>query len=153
VFEKLLGSLPGRLARIFVSPQKIASQVEIDLRRTNPIDINLGTEIPTLALYFRISNLSLVNLVLDRLLVDLWVGQPTLQAALLARRDIPKRSSTEDVWFRRQLTVPQQRQILDRAKGHVPSVRVTVDVEAYFESKIGWILVEKRLEHGDVPVK
>lgn len=153
MFEKVLGILPGWLARYFISSQKIAGQVEIDLRSTNPINIDFETEIPSLSLYFRISNLSPVDLVLDRLLIDLWVRQPTLRGAILQRYDIPKRSSREDVYFRHQLTLPQQEQIRKRAKDQLLSAAVTVHVKAYFESKIGIIPVEAKLESRDVPVR
>ena len=146
ISEKVLGILPRWLACRFISSQKIASQVEIDLRSINPIDINFGTEIPSLNLYFRISNLSLVNLFLDRLLIDLWVGQPTFQGAILERYDIPKRSSREDVNFRHQLTLPQQEQIRRCVKDDLLSLAVTINVKEYFESKRGFIPVETKFE-------
>jgi len=153
IFENVIDILPRWLARRFISSQKIARQVEIDLRSTNPIDISFGTEIPRLSLCSRVSNLSLFNLVLDRLLIDLWVGQPIFQGAILERFDIPKRKSRDDIYFRYELTLPQQEQIRKRIKDKVISVPITLNVKAYFESKIGFIPVDKRFEQRDVPVK
>jgi hypothetical protein len=153
IFERLLDIVPKWLARCFISSQKIANQIEIDLRRITPINISFGTDIPSLTLYFRISNLSHVDLVLDRLLINLWVGQPTLQGAILVRYDVPKRSSREDVYFNTQLTVPQQEQIRKHVNGQVLSVPVTINVQAYFDSKAGLVYVEKKFEHREVPCK
>jgi hypothetical protein len=153
LLEKMLGIFPRWLARRFISSQKTANQIEIDLRRINPIDISFGSDIPSLRLCFRISNLSPFNLVLDRLLIDLWVGQPTLRGAILVRYDVPKRSSRDDIYFTDQLTVPQQEQIRERINGQLLSVPVTIYVEAYFDSKVGLVHVKKTLEHRDIPCK
>jgi len=153
IFEKVLDILPGWLARRFISSEKIVSQIEVDLRRMNPIDISFGTEIPRLNLYFRISNLSSLDVVLDRLLIDLWIGQPTLRGAILARYNVPKRSSREDIYFAQQLTIPQQDQIRKQVSGQLLSVPVTIHAQAYFDSKVGVVYVDKRIEHRDVPCR
>ncbi len=151
IIEKILDVLPRSVARWFIPPAKIAKQVEIDLRRIHPIDISLGSEIPRLALYFRISNLSPVNLVLDRLLIDLWLRQPALQGAILERYDLPRRSTRDDIFFKDQLTVSQQAQIRRYVDGKLLSVPATIHLKAYFDSKIGSVCVERNLEHGDIP--
>lgn len=153
IIEKLVDILPRWLIRGLLSPQKIASQVELDLRRTNPIDICFGTDIPCISIYFRISNMSPVDLVLDRLLIELWVGQPTFRRAILQRYDVPKRNSRQDVYFSEQLTIPQQEQIKKHVDGKLVSEPITLYLKAYFESKVGFICVEKNLEHRDVPFK
>lgn len=153
IIEKVLDMLPETLICLLVPPQKIASQVELDLRRTNPIDICFGTDIPRISIYFRISNMSPVNLVLDRLLIELWVGQPTFRRAILQRYDVPKRRSRDDIYFSEQLTIPQQEQIKKHVDGKLISEPITMNVKAYFESKVGFICVEKTLEHRDVPFR
>lgn len=153
ILEKILGLLPGWLARCFISSQKIAKQVEVDLRSIKPIDICFGTDIPRLSIYFRISNLSPVNLVFDRLLIDLWVGQPTLQGAILERFNMPTRHSRQDVYLSIQLTAPQQEQIRKHINGQFLTVPVIIHVKAYFDSKIGFVYLEKRFEHRDVPIE
>ena len=154
VLEIVLVILPRWLISYFISRQKIADQVNIDLRSRNPIDISFGSDVPHIDIYFKISNLSLFNLVLDRLLiVDLWIGQPILHGAILERHDVPKRDIKDGVYFIEQLSIPQQEQIRKRIKNKILSVPVTLHVKAYFESKIGLIYVEKRLEHDDIIVE
>jgi len=153
IIEQTLRILPRWLVRALVRPKEVARHVDIDLRRINPIDITFGTDIPRISIYFRISNMSPFNLILDRLLIELWVGQPTFRRAILERYDVPKRSSREDVYFSEQLTIPQQEQIRKHVNGQLISEPITIYVKAYFESKVGFIYVEKILEHRDVPCK
>lgn len=153
IIQTVLDMLPETLICLLVPARKISSQVELDLRRTNPIDICFGTDIPRISIYFRISNMSPVNLILDRLLIELWVGQPTFRRAILQRYDVPKRTSREDVYFSEQLTIPQQEQIRKHVNGQLISEPITIRLKAYFESKVGFVSVEKILEHRDVPCK
>lgn len=154
LFEKVLAVLPRWIARWLLPPTRIAEEVEIDLRRINPIAISFrSTEFPCVDVWFRISNLSPVSLLLDRLLVDLWVGQPTLRCAVLRRVEIPRRSSKDDIHLWHDLTTTQEERIRRRAdeKG-VLSVPVTLYVDAYFESRIGAVHVRTTLEHRDLPL-
>src|SRR5713226_5921729 len=149
IFDKVLAVLPRWIARWLLPPKRIAEQVEIDLRRTNPVTISLNAEVPNLDVWFRISNLSPVNLTLDRLLIELWVGQPTLRGAILDRLEIPTRSTREYINFWQALTMSQREQIRRQSdeKG-ILTVPVMVDVRAYFESRVGLVFVAKRLEHS-----
>ena len=152
VFEKMLTILPRWLARYLISPRKIARKIEVDLRSSNPIDITFATEIPSLSLYFRITNLSPANLLLDRLLINLWIGQPTLEGAILERHEVPSGNSNENISFTSQLTIPQQEQIKKKVKEQRLFVPVTIYIKAYFDSKVGLVFVEKKLELREVLV-
>ena len=154
VLETVLVNLPRWLISYFISPQKIADKVNIDLRSNNPIDISFGSDVPNIQIYFKISNMSLFNLVLDRLLiVDLWIGQPTLHGAILERHDVPKSDIKDDVYFIEQLSSPQQEQIKKHVSNNFLSVPVKFHVKAYFESKIGLIYVENRFEQSNIKVE
>lgn len=149
----LLAKLPGWLIRHYYNPQSVSQLIDVDLRSNKPIIISFGTEIPSVDLYFQIYNKSHFDLVLDRLLVNLWIGQPTLYGAILRRYDLPKRERTDNISYRHLLTLPQQEQIKKRREGQLLGTPVTITITAYFESKIGVISVEKRIEHMDVPCK
>ncbi len=155
LLERVLALVPQFLLRRFLPPERVAGQVVVDLRRVNPVNLLLqSSEVPQVALWFRIGNRSLVDLVLDRLLVELWVGQPTFRGALLERLSVPRRSDREDIYFWQDLTAEQQRQVRSHTgENGLLSVPVTVYVKAYFESKIGMVFVSKMLEHRDVPVQ
>lgn len=154
VFEKVLTIFPRWLARILLPPARVAEQIEIDLRRTNPIAIAFrSTEFPCVEAWFRISNQSQVNLVLDRMLVDLWVNQPMLRGADLRRVEIPRRSTKDDIHFWHDLTATQE----ERVRRHVDekgnlTVPVALYVDAYFESRVGTVHVRTTLEHRGVAI-
>lgn len=153
ILEKALEFLPAWIARRIVSLKKVADQIEIDLRSINPIDISFGSEVPRVSIYFRISNLSSVGVTLDRMLVNVWVGQPTLRGSVLQRYQLPKRTSDDNVYFSSSLSIPQQEQIKKRVDGQLLSSSVRINIVAYFDSKIGIVCLEKTLEQRDVPCK
>ena len=150
LFEKIFQILPRTLSRLFISPKKIAAQIEIDLRSSNPIDISFGGEIPDVSLYFRITNKGPVDLELDRVLVDFWVGQPTIKGAILMRQNVRRRSTIDDVFFTAQLSSPQQDQIKRKIEGKIISEKIHITADAYFNSKIGTVHIRKFFERRDV---
>jgi hypothetical protein len=154
VLDKVLAVLPPWIVRRFLPPERIAEQIEIDLRRINPIVIYFtSVQFPYVELWFRISNQSQLNLVLDRLLIDLWVGQPTVRGAVLHRVELQRRTSKDDISFWHDLTGIQEDRIRKQvdAKG-VLTVPVSIYVDAYFESRVGFVHVRVPLEHRGVAV-
>lgn len=152
-FRMLLAKLPGWLVRRFYNPCKTSQLIDIDLRSNNPIIISFGTDIPSVDLYFQIYNKSPFNLVLDRLLIDFWIGQPTFRGAILRRYDVPHGGHVNNIYFGHLLTLPQQEQIKNRIQGQLLTVPVSITIIGYFESKLGVLCVEKRIERTDVPCK
>jgi hypothetical protein len=108
---KIVDYLPAFMLTLMFPSKKVARQVEIRLRGNNPICLNLGAEVPCVDLYFEIINLSYFNLVLDRLLIDFWFGQPTFQGAVLRRYNISAGKTVEDISYKQGLTTAQQKQI------------------------------------------
>jgi hypothetical protein len=150
LLDKLMFAIPRILLRIFYPPKKIAGQVRIELRGENPINPSLGSSVPHLGLYFEITNLSNLDLTLDRMLLDLWFGQPLLNGAILRRHPVPARSTIQDIYFRSDLTTKQSQQIEPYLRESPPSGSITLSALAYFESKVGLIKVEKRFERRKV---
>lgn len=149
----LLAKLPGWLIRYFFKPDKIANSIDIDLRSNGPVNISLGMEIPEISLYFHVYNMSPFSLILDRLLIDLWVGQPTLKVAMLRRYVIPQGESIDNVYVSCPLSTQQQNQIRGRCNGQLLRGPVSLIITAYLESKVGVIEVDKRIDRSDVPCK
>jgi len=150
--EEARTMLPGWLRSRRRRRETIQDQIVIDLRSVNPIDISFGSDVPRITVYFRIANMSPVDLVLDRLLVNLWVGQPTLNAAILHRQEVPRRNE-EIVSFAEPLSLPQQEQMQHQVRDNMLDTTVYIYVDAYFDSKIGQVHVEERFERQDVPCR
>lgn len=150
LFGKAIDILPGFLLRLMYSPNKIARQVRIGLRSEKPICPNLTREVPDIDLYFEVTNLSNLNLVLERLLVDLWFGQPTLKGSLLRRYCISPRSVSQNICFNSDLTQAQCQYIDEFLNSQGGRGRIHLHATAYFESKVGVIEVEERFERGSL---
>jgi hypothetical protein len=146
---KMLDKLPGWVGRWFVSPERLAKLVEIDLHPNVSVDISYGGAIPRVDMCFRIDNRSSAPLVLDRLVFDLWVGQPILRGAVLARYDIPKWDKVH-IPFWDQITPSQQKFVASQVHNGFFD-EVVLSFEAWFDSKIGRIHVQDRITRRKVP--
>ncbi len=100
----------------------------------------------TTHLFFQITNLSPIDLVLDRALVDVWFGQPTFSVALLHRYSVPAGEITHGIHIRYMLADNQKAQIqaFDAAPGSKAGFHIYIS--AYFESKLGRFLVYRSIE-------
>lgn len=145
-----MSGLPPFLLRLLLNPQAVASKIQIDLRGENPIALTLSSEVPHVDLYFTITNLSRLDLVLDRLLVDVWFGQPTFTAPLLRRYPIPAGQITRDVFLRQMLSGAQRTQIEDFIDNEGLRGQIHLYLTAYLESNVGRIEVQTNIERRKV---
>jgi len=150
LFDRLVTAIPGLFLRVFYSPSKVANEVKIELRGEKPINPCLGSSVPRIDLYLEVTNLSNLDLTLDRMLLDLWFGQPVLNGAILSRRDVPARSTVKNLFFKSALTTRQIQQIEPYLQESPPSGNISLSVHAYFNSKIGSLEVERRFERRKV---
>jgi hypothetical protein len=89
-YERLMSKgvtekVPSFLLRAFIKPSVVASKVRIELRGETPISLSLNAEVPHLDVFFEITNLSQIDLTLDRMLVEFWFGQPTFSNVVLRK--------------------------------------------------------------------
>jgi hypothetical protein len=151
VGQGLLGAVPGQLLSWVMPPSKVASSVEIDVRQTSPISINLrSTTVPSVTVYFRLTNNASIKLVLDRMLVELRVEQPTTRGAVLRRYELTRGQTRDDIVFTQFLDGFQKGQIENHVENGRLAVPGAVQLTAYFESKVGMVTVDRRLELHDV---
>jgi len=148
--DKIVSRFPGLLLRVFYRPANVAKEVQIDLRGERPIDPLIGVSVPRIFIYFQVTNHSNFRLGLDRMLVDLWFGQPVLNGAILQRHWILPRTTNTDLFFASDLTSQQLQQIEPYTKESPPAGRIIVSIHAYFESKLGRIEIKKRIERTKV---
>jgi len=81
------------------------------LREENPIAMSPGASISLIDLYFEVTNLSPLDLVLDRMLVEVWFGQPTFNTTLLRRHLVLTGKVTKGVHLRQMLADNQKKQV------------------------------------------
>lgn len=124
----------------------VRDRIRIGLREDAPGTISLDADLPLINLYFQVTNLSPVDLILDRMLVDVWFGQPTFSVAVLDRLDVPAGEITQGIHVRQVLAENQARQIeaFNAAAGRAGSLHIFVT--AYFESRLGRFSVKHSIE-------
>jgi hypothetical protein len=71
--------LPSLLVARFYSDQRVASNVSVDLNSVRRIDFRFGATIPEIVVALRVTNLNPFPVRIDRLDVDLWIGQPIVK--------------------------------------------------------------------------
>jgi hypothetical protein len=133
-----------------MKPITISKQIEICLRENNPISIEIITGIPRINIYFKITNLSNLFLTLDRVLLDIWFGQPTLEGSILRRKLIKPRSIEKEIAFHSVLTQSQKERIDSWITQKDFRGSISISMQAYFESKIGYIEHEERIERSSM---
>ena len=129
--ERLYHFLPRWLERRMLPPARVQSEIDVDLRRQSPVNVS-GGEVPTINLWFEVTNQSQIDITLDRLLLEVWFGQPTFRGAILGRIDIARRSSAKELYFWTSLDAQQVAQIKRYLGGGTPGnpVAITVNVSA-----------------------
>jgi len=145
--RSLQSRLPRVVLRLFYKPDDIQERVVIALRDNAPGSANMGQPVPYVDLYFQITNLSPLDLVLDRALVDVWFGQPTFTAFLLHRYSVRAGEITKGIHVRHMVTESQKAyiQAFDSATPGNRG-RFYIYVTAYFESKLGRFFVQSSIE-------
>jgi hypothetical protein len=150
-FGKIIDLLPGFILKLFFRPARIAKYISIELEGESPISLALNQPIPHVDLWFRLTNHSHVGLELDRLIVDVWFGQPTLIATQLRPTLIPTHKTTVIPFIRAFISAEQKAQIEHWVAD--PSSfgnRLTFYVTASMHSKVGNILLEKTIERHKI---
>ena len=138
--------LPGFVLRRLFRPEKVAREIRVGLRGEKPIQPRTDDPFPQIDIWFEITNLSHLALTLDRLLFDLWFGQPTINGQILDLIRVPARTTSREIRYWSPLTPTQVNRIDDYlsnlgARGHI-----SLSITAYFLSKVGTIKVEDRME-------
>lgn len=142
---KIANRIPGFLRRKLFPIAKVQEQIKIELRGDAPITPWLRDN-PYIDMYFEITNLSHLTITLDRLLIEVWYGQPLFNNWTLKRYEIPARQTQKDIHYRHYLTEAQKERVQAFQDGTIQYGTITVHLTAYFESKIGMIDVTRRIE-------
>jgi hypothetical protein len=143
---KLLNFVPGFLLRVFFPTGKLARGIRIVLPGETPIKANLGPPVPHLDLWFQVTNHTPLSLTLDRLLADVWFGQPTFERPYLFRHVIAPHSTGKDFFIRVDLSSAQSAEVAKYIQASPPSVPIAVTVTGYFDTRVGPVEVKTRIE-------
>ena len=148
--DRAISIIPGLLLRLFYNPRKVAGEVKINLRGEKPINPSLSRGVPHVDIYLEVTNLTNLRLELDRMVLDLWFGQPCLQGFILERYQIPPRSAGNKIFFHSDLTTKQIEQIKPYLTESPPSGDISLSILSYFITKVGTVEVKQRFERRKV---
>lgn len=141
---KLVDLLPAFIMSRLFPPKKVLPQIKIALRGERPIGI-IGGAVPCIYIDFEITNLSYLSVVLDRMLIECWFGQPCFYGTLARRYAIPSRGIVNSIRYMQDLTTEQLKQI-EPYKGD-PGFHgsISLDLTAYFEAKGTFLVATQRI--------
>ena len=147
---KLADLLPTFALRLFFPPSKIAKEVRVDLRGEKPVQARTDAAFPDISVWLELTNLSHVDLTLDRLLFDLWFGQPTITGSILEFEHVPARSGPKTIRFWTNLTPSQVSRIDDFMHSGEARGPLSLSYSAYFQSRVGMVTAKGRIERQGV---
>lgn len=150
LLDKIVNIIPSLFLRVIYPSDKVARDIRISLRGDSPIVPSLSASVPHIDIYLEVTNFSNLNLILDRILIDLWFGQPTINGAILHRYLIPARKHYDRIHFRTDLTSHQIKQIEPYLNGQQSGGPITLSVTAYFESRVGLVEAKERFERRKI---
>lgn len=151
IISYLVGKVADRTPSFILSrllpPAKVARQIRVNLRGNNAITLDLDGENPQAGLWLEVTNLSNLKLTLDRLLIEVWFSQPAFEGVISRRHVVPPREVVTDIHYRQSLT-PGQKARIESCLAQ--QGRILIHLTAYFETKVGLVEVENRIERSKV---
>lgn len=143
----VINILPGFVLRILVRPAHISRDLEIDLRSTTPLQVRLDKEIPDLSIWLRFTNKSAIPILVDRVLFEVWFGQPYVEGAMLKLVEIRSKQTLGDVQLSIKLSGVQDQAIRNwYAQTEVSRARVNIYLNLFCDCKVGRFMVSTQKE-------
>ena len=140
--------LPRLLLRLFLTPDDLRNSVKLGLRQNAPAQLSLNGQVPSIDLWFQVTNFSAVDLVMDRMLLDVWFGQPTFTTTILHRYVVPSGEISDGIHVRHMLSEAQKAQIAAFQSAEHNVNQLHIYLTAYFDSKLGPFFVQSNIERG-----
>ncbi len=138
IFSLAISILPGWLLKKIFKPEKLAKDIEIDFMSGSAIKLSLNSQVPMLCVWLQITNKSATAITVERLLLDVWFGQPTVDGAILRKIKLGPKQTVKDICFKAILANTQIDYILAHVdKGRLKTYVSLNTLTAYCESKIG----------------
>lgn len=147
---KLLDVLPTWLLRRLVKLNEIAPQVKLELRGPSPVSISLTSAVPIINVWFEVQNHSILDLVLDRIVVDISVGQQVAYGVMAHRYPVAAHTTESGIYFVETL-VPGAVELIRQQAANPGTRFVRVGARAYFETRLGWFEVQGTNLIRDLP--
>lgn len=154
IFKWFIPLLPKWLLIRIYPHKKILDEIDIDLDSNDGAEIYFSSSISTLNLNFNISNMTALNLIIDRIIIDIWIDQPIEKGVILERYQLSRYSKKKEIRYRAFLSNAQKEHInFSLKRANDGTVRLMLYLLVYFESKIGIIEKNKEIRRDRVAVQ
>ena len=132
----------------------LESRLRVELRPLSPIQINLQPYTPEVRLWFRIDNRTAFEVVLDRLLVEVWYPQPVAEGGVFDRYTISPNQSIDTPMYHAFLPPDKVTTMLQTARDPNQYAELQIYARGYFDTPIGWANVQTRITRakGEFPI-
>lgn len=125
--------------------------VEVRLRCDYAVVVDLNSTVPNVSLWFEVISHLDIDATLERIVFQLWAGQPVLSGTMDHRHAISRHSTYSSVHFHGQLTAGAVEQIRREMAKRAPRGKYTVYGTGYFASTSGPFEVQLRNQERDIP--
>lgn len=125
--------------------------VEVRLRGGDPIVVDVNSTVPNVSIWFEVISHYAIDAVLEKIVLQLWAGQPVLSSTMDHRHDIPAHSTVPNVWFSGELTPGAVERIRQEMAKRGPRGKYTVHGTAYFSSINGTFEVQLLNQERQIP--
>lgn len=150
---RLLDWFPGWFVRRFVRLDSVARQVRLLPHSKRSINWGLNEQAPSVHVWLQVVNHSSVDLVLDRVVLSVWAGQPVAYGVLANRTPITKHSTMDRIPpFHAVLTAAAVDQVKRHQQQSPSATGYEISGTAFFDSKLGSFEVQLVGHDGYVEV-
>jgi hypothetical protein len=134
----------------------VQRRVSVGLRDEHAVVAQLHNSVPAISVWFVVSNHSNQDLVLDRIVLSVWAGQPVLHGVMAHRTPVPPHETVGSIYFEGMLTaaaVDQIRQCMESVRSGAAGGQgqYRIHGRAYFESAQGWFAIDLHHLQRDIP--
>lgn len=145
--SKLISFIPAILLRKIYSEDALKNEISVSFPNTGDRVAFSGT-VPEAVVRLDFLNQSNLDIELDRVKIEIWFNQPVCKFEQIVKEPIKQRRSGH-VYLTSPLNVYQVGSILQtQANSHATNT-VDLNIKAYFDSKIGKVVKEVRIENID----
>ncbi len=140
----LVKAIPYFIARRIFTEERLRSEVRVSLRANTPVSI--GGNPARLSVYLRMVNLSNIDVRVDRIVADVWFGQPTATLLNVVPFDVPARTEREDVYLHTVLSrdVVEQAFVVSKQSG----AHMFMDLTIVCTSTVRNFIIHEHVERG-----
>lgn len=106
--DLLVSLFPTAIAKLLMRAECVPDDLEVDLRSNRGFVLSLGSAIPEVDIWLRITNKNPINVTVDRILYDVWMGGPVVDGTLLHRYELSARQTLQDIRLHSKLSSLQR---------------------------------------------